>query len=360
MRNSVSFFNNYMAAADILTIFVCIVIIILMTVSYIKKEQNFIIFRRMPFILIIAAQADLLYHLVFAGGDGFSPAACITYLVAYGGFIISLYMFMAYIRATVWKEDFQWFRMRYVIRVTIALSVAVMAALPLIAGKTHLSYEHYVFTGIYTLNMVLLLVMLYRSRGHVFGRIYAGVCGSAVLSLLLMYTQLIFRQTSYTAATYLFMPPFTVWFGILHFLACAMLLTHAMRRAFDRIQPVVGMAVFFILFALTYNLRNRTLGFFTIALMRLPDALFQYKWLSFIGFLSKDFTSGDYFPLIPFLFLFWFGYYLWKWIAARGWDTAFTRKIPVLDLIGRHSLLIYLVHQPLLYGICWLLFGGVS
>ena len=204
MRNSVGFFDNYMAAADILTIFVCIVIIILMTVSYIKKEQNFIIFRRMPFILIIAAQADLLYHLVFAGGDGFSPAACITYLVAYGGFIISLYMVMAYIRATVWKEDFQWFRMRYVIRVTIALSVAVMAALPLIAGKTHLSYEHYVFTGIYTLNMVLLLVMLYRSRGHVFGRIYAGVCGSAVLSLLLMYTQLIFRQTSYTAATYLF------------------------------------------------------------------------------------------------------------------------------------------------------------
>lgn len=163
-----------------------------------------------------------------------------------------------------------------------------------------------------------------------------------------------------TAATYLFMRSFTVWFGILHFLACAMLLTHALRHAFDRIQPVVGMAVFFILFALTYNLRNRTLGFFTIELMRLPDALFQYKWLSFIGFLSKDFTSGDYFPLIPFLFLFWFGYYLWKWIAARGWDTAFTRKIPVLDLIGRHSLLIYLVHQPLLYGICWLLFGGVS
>ena len=163
-----------------------------------------------------------------------------------------------------------------------------------------------------------------------------------------------------TAFTYWFTPELTIWFGILHFLAFAMLLTQAAKPLLRRIPPVTGAAISFGLYALLYDLRHRTLGFFTLPLLRLTDVLFQYKWLSFLGFLSKDFSSGDYFPVLPCIFLYLFGFFLWQIIVQKERDAVFCRRIPMLSGVGRHSLLIYLVHQPLLYGLCWLIFGVAS
>ena len=205
MTNSLNYFENYTAAADVLTIFVCIVIIILMSVSYIKKEENFIIFRRIPFILIISTQADLLYHLVFRPVDGRSGiASYICYFVSCTGFFIVLYMFMVYIRATIWRDNIKWPRINYATRGTLLMSVVTQAVIPLIAGGAFIPYAPLVFSVLYTLNILLALYMIYNIRRHIYARILSGVCGCAVLSVILMYLQLFFHQTSYTAATCLF------------------------------------------------------------------------------------------------------------------------------------------------------------
>ena len=101
----------------------------------------------------------------------------------------------------------------------------------------------------------------------------------------------------------------------------------------------------------------RYIGVFSLRLIELPAFLYGSKYLSFIGFMSDGFFSADFFPLIPWLFLFLFGYYLWRWIRLRGWDPLFRFNIPALSFIGRHSLVIYLIHQPLLYVLCALIFG---
>lgn len=205
MGNSVSFFDNYMAAADILTIFVCIVIYILMTVSYIKREQNFIVFRRIPMMIILSAQADLLFNLVFLPDDRrVTPGSYITYFLYYFSLFMALFLFMSYIRATMWRENFRWEKIRYVVWMTISLSIAVMAALPFITGGVFSQYQPFVYTALYTVNLVILIFMIYHSRGYIYGRILAGVCGSTGLAVILMYAQLFFRQTSYTSATFLF------------------------------------------------------------------------------------------------------------------------------------------------------------
>ena len=41
------------------------------------------------------------------------------------------------------------------------------------------------------------------------------------------------------------------------------------------------------------------------------------------------------------------------------WERFFKIKIPALDFIGRYTLWIYLIHQPLLMGVCFLIFGGI-
>lgn len=160
-----------------------------------------------------------------------------------------------------------------------------------------------------------------------------------------------------TAVTVLFIPDQSIWFGVLNFLGCAMLITFALRAELNRIRPVIGAAVFFLLFMLFYGIPQGFIGVFSLPVIRLPEALYQYRYLAFLGFPPDSFYSADYFPLLQWIFLYLFGYELWRLIAQRGLDRFFYKKIPVLDFIGRHSLLIYLVHQPVIYGICYLIFN---
>ena len=61
----------------------------------------------------------------------------------------------------------------------------------------------------------------------------------------------------------------------------------------------------------------------------------------------------DYFPILPWIFLFIAGYFLNRILKARGWDEKFFARgnVPVLNWLGRHTLPIYLIHQPVLYGL---------
>ena len=161
-----------------------------------------------------------------------------------------------------------------------------------------------------------------------------------------------------TAATVLFMPSESIWFGVLNLLGCSMLMTFALKKPLDKLPPLFGMIISIMLFGLFYGVPNGYIGLFGYPLFRLPERLYGCVWLAPLGLPSADFYSSDYFPLIPWLFLFVFGYFLWRFIAQRGYQRLFTVKIPVLDFIGRHSLIIYMLHQPILYGITWLIFRG--
>lgn len=78
----------------------------------------------------------------------------------------------------------------------------------------------------------------------------------------------------------------------------------------------------------------------------------QSKNLWILGWTYKGFVSYDYFPLFPWIFIFlfgtWAGYYVKE---HRLPEKFYTVRIPVLPKIGRLSLIIYMIHQPILYGI---------
>ena len=160
-----------------------------------------------------------------------------------------------------------------------------------------------------------------------------------------------------TATTLLFMPSQTIWFGILNLLGCAMILVYALRGLLGRLHPAAGLSLSAFLFAALYGVPRGYIGFFSVSLIRLPEWLYGCRYLAPLGLPSRDFISADYFPLIPWIFLFLCGYYLWALVVRTKRQELFRPRVPVLDVIGRYSLWIYLVHQPLLYGICVLIFG---
>ena len=154
-----------------------------------------------------------------------------------------------------------------------------------------------------------------------------------------------------TVVTVLVIPSQAVWFGILNFLGCAMMLAYPLKEYLEKIKPVVGAVCSLLLFALLYGVPDGYVGFFGIELFSLPEFLYGIKALAFIGFPSADFHSTDYFPIIPWIFLFIFGYFAWRAIKNCNADRFFKRRIPFFDFIGRHTLIIYILHQPIIMGI---------
>ena len=154
-----------------------------------------------------------------------------------------------------------------------------------------------------------------------------------------------------TAATLIAVPSEAIWFGILNFLGCAILLTMAAERGLERLQPLAGLALCAALF---WFFRDVNAGFLGFGL-RVPAALYRVWPLTPLGFPHPDFRSSDYFPLLPWLFLFWCGFYLKRLFdRSEVCRRAARIKIPLLSALGRRTLWVYLLHQPVLMGICML------
>lgn len=136
-----------------------------------------------------------------------------------------------------------------------------------------------------------------------------------------------------TVVTLVFMPEDRVVFGVLTFLGSAMLLTGVLEPLLKKIPPAAGLAVSAVLFALTYHLDERWLGFGGLRLA-LPDAWYANYFTAFFGFLPFDFYSTDYFGLLPWLFLFWAGYYLHKAVGRRRMEPLRRSVCPALGLDG--------------------------
>jgi len=132
-----------------------------------------------------------------------------------------------------------------------------------------------------------------------------------------------------------------IWFGVLHCLGCCMLLWPVFRRCPVWLLTCLG------------------IGFAALGLYWSSHVRLSFPWLIPLGLLTTNFASSDYFPLFPNLGFFLLG-------AAVGLTLYREKKtrlpqvdpqLPPLRFLcgcGRHSLLIYLAHQPVITGILML------
>ena len=123
------------------------------------------------------------------------------------------------------------------------------------------------------------------------------------------------------------------------------------KNLFGLVPPVPGLILSTLLFLVTRPVNEGFLGILEKPVIALPAAWYHGYAATYLGFTDPSFYSADYFSLIPWLFLYLCGYFLSRLVMprmkARG-GILYTR-IPVADWMGKHSLLIYLLHQPVLY-----------
>ena len=163
--------------------------------------------------------------------------------------------------------------------------------------------------------------------------------------------------TVISVATYVFMPDAKILFGVLTFLGSAMMLFIILDKVLRICEPTVGAIVCAALFVITRNINDGELGFESLHLVDLPDRLYRGWFANYLGFTQDGFWSMDYFPLLRWIFLFAVGYFLYGIFAKYAWFKVLKKgKCAALECVGKHSLLIYMLHQPLLYGLLWLVF----
>lgn len=174
---------------------------------------------------------------------------------------------------------------------------------------------------------------------------------SAILFIFLcgISSTLSFRSTNHgikvfawamvlTSVTYLYNSDFYIRFGILHFLGSSLISAKFIQRLSIRLLVLLSIS-------------SITLGLvFTERFVTSP-------YLFPLGLQSATFASLDFYPLFP-----WYGVFLAGIIAGK---TVYASKKNLLVLhppqsiswLGRQSLAIYLIHQPILLALLYVIHG---
>ena len=153
-------------------------------------------------------------------------------------------------------------------------------------------------------------------------------------------------------------PDYAILFGILHFLGIAMILFSFTERFLDKVKPWVGMLICAVLTALTANVMFGSFGIPGLLSLPVPDVLTQSGQFFPFGFVNATFASSDYFPLLPWLFVFLAGAFFGVPVKEHRMPEFFyQRHIRPLAFVGRHTLWIYLLHQPVIMAVCIVVFN---
>lgn len=83
------------------------------------------------------------------------------------------------------------------------------------------------------------------------------------------------------------------------------------------------------------------------------SVVIDQKWLFWLGFLYPGYSSADHFPLFPYMFLFLLGTWAGDWVKEHREHPLLQKEAPRwLTWPGARTIWVYLAHQPLLYGLC--------
>ncbi|MCJ2513284.1 MAG: DUF1624 domain-containing protein [Candidatus Thermoplasmatota archaeon] len=162
-----------------------------------------------------------------------------------------------------------------------------------------------------------------------------------ILKFIKRGLKILFLGVIISVITWFYIPRGFVVFGILHF---------------------IGTSIILSLIFIRYRVINIIFGlFFIIVGFYLKSLTFDFNILIPLGFIPNNFWTIDYFPLFP-----WFGIFLIGISIGNIIYPDFKRKYEIKDLskkllvksfcfLGRNSLLIYFLHQPIIIGIITIL-----
>ena len=172
--------------------------------------------------------------------------------------------------------------------------------------------------------------------------------------------KLLLIASGVSLVTAFFFPGSGIFFGVLHLMAVCMMVYAVIGSVIEKIHWIPGVLVSLVLYLCTYWVTRGFFGIKGLLELPVPEALTNGSMLYPFGFAGANFSSVDYYPVLPWLFLFLCGCFVGRLLERDDLPGALYKDFcPPLTFIGRHSLFIYVVHQPIIYGLCLLLTGSL-
>lgn len=181
----------------------------------------------------------------------------------------------------------------------------------------------------------------------------SGVCTAFSRSSIKRGAALLLMGGALTIFTDIFLQGQVIVFGILTYFGVMMIIGGFLRPLLDKMNitaELIMAAVCVILFIMLRDLPRGIIHFLGARYIPMPqNTHYSYG----IGIMPQGFYSADYFPLIPYGFIFLAGAAAAKLVKDNKLPKAVYKfpKVPVINFIGRHSLIFYIVHQPLFMAI---------
>ncbi len=161
-----------------------------------------------------------------------------------------------------------------------------------------------------------------------------------------------------TFVTAIAVPNLIVVFGILHFLGISMMIFGVWQGIFDKIPPFIGVIACVLLYILTMRVYAGVIGFPGLLELDLPSVLYKTDAFFPLGMHSSSFFSSDYFPIFPWIFVFLGGAFFGVYVKENAMPRFFyNTRFKFLATVGRYTLWIYVLHQPVIFLILTLIFG---
>lgn len=127
-----------------------------------------------------------------------------------------------------------------------------------------------------------------------------------------------------------------IWFGILHFLGLSMLTYGLISKFIDKIPFWPSLFLWSVLFI--------------VGFIKLPALADNNLFLWFGLYKPGNVSQADYFPFGKWFFLFLAGTRIGQLVKEHKFPKWFYNfNMPFLPFVGRHTLIIYLAHQPVFY-----------
>lgn len=150
-------------------------------------------------------------------------------------------------------------------------------------------------------------------------------------------------------------PDQRIRYGVLTLLGVSSFILILLEKYLKNISAWGGFTFCCIAFIFSYGVNDGYLGLKKYLELELPRVLYQTgEFGNFLGFTESSFYSADYFSLFPWIFLFLAGYFTYRIVEEGGGLVKLARQKSLgvfWDVLGRRSLIIYMLHQPVIYGV---------
>ncbi len=225
-------------------------------------------------------------------------------------------------------------------------------------------HAYYVMGDMYGMVWAKKLYSFFMPAEPLFAALFIAVCGiscSLSHSNLRRSLKILAAAAFFTLATVLILPAFDIrgaeiYFGILHFLGFSVLIYGLGKKALDRINPYFGLTACAVLYPFFSGISNGSLGYGELLNITLPQVLYQHDWLVPLGIYYGSFSSADYFPLLPFIFIFFAGIFIGRIIMIKGFpEYTYKKRSAFLGWLGTHAFIVYVAHFPVIAGIAYLI-----